>query len=124
LRRAAAVRTLPFMETTDLKRFVQFSPDVIMRSSVFETGNLWSEVLCFDRNQVLGPMRDRDSDGIFTILAGEAVFVVDRKRRRLQQWASVLVPADSEVTVTNASPDPLVLLLVVSPPPVPHSVNG
>jgi mannose-6-phosphate isomerase-like protein (cupin superfamily) len=108
----------------DLKDFVHFSADHVLRGTVFETPRLWSEVICFERNQHIGPVNDPDSDGLFTVLSGEGVFLVDRKRRRVKQWESVLVPAGSEVSVTNASADPLVLLLVAAPPPVPRAVTG
>jgi quercetin dioxygenase-like cupin family protein len=108
----------------NLKQFVHFSPDGVRRETVFETGNLWSEVVCFERNQTLGPVMDPDSDATFTILAGEAVFQVDGKRKRLDQWGTVLVPAGSEVTVSNASVDPLVVLITAAPPPVPKAVSG
>jgi hypothetical protein len=42
---------------------------------------------------------------------------VDRKRKRLKQWGTVLVPAGAELVVTNASYDPAVVLLVTAPPP-------
>lgn len=112
------------MQHRDLKDFVQFSADHVHRSPIFETANLWSEVICVERNQHVGPVRDPNSDGLFTVLAGEAVFLVDRKRRRLHQWETVLVPAGAQVSVTNASVDPLVLLLVAAPPPEAHAVTG
>jgi len=80
--------------------------------------------VCLDRNQTLGPAMDPGSDAIVTVLAGEAVFQVDAKRKRLEQWASVLVPAGSEITVTNASVEPLVLMLIAAPPPVPGAEGG
>ena len=78
---------------------------------------MWCEVLCLDRNQIVGPVVDEDSDAVFTIVAGEALFMVDGKRKRLEQWGAVLVPAGAEVTVTNASAEPLVLWLMAAPPP-------
>ena len=105
-----------------MRDLVQFGNDV-SRRTVFETGRLWSELLCLDRNQMIGPVTDPEADAIFTIAAGEAVFMVDGARRRLGQWASVLVPAASEVTVTNASEDPLVLFLVAAPPPLPRPLT-
>ena len=107
------------MESGNLKRHVHFSPDDVHRETVFETANLWTEVLCFERNQTLGPITDDGSDAVFTIVAGEGVFVVDGRRKRLEQWGTVLVPAGAQVTVTNASADPLVVLLTASPPPSP-----
>lgn len=112
------------MINQNLKTFVHFDPDAVRRETVFESDNLWSEVLCFDRNQNLGPVMDPDSDAMFTVLAGAAVFQVDGKRKRVEQWAAVLVPAGSQVAVLNASVDPLVVLVVAAPPPVPHAVTG
>jgi mannose-6-phosphate isomerase-like protein (cupin superfamily) len=112
---------LPAVESRTLTRFVHFSPDGVRRETVFETENLWTQMLCFERNQTLGPVMDPEADAMFTIVAGEAVFVVDGDRKRLKEWGSVLVPAGAEVTVTNASVEPLVVLLVASPPPAPSA---
>jgi hypothetical protein len=49
---------------------------------------------------------------------------VDRSRKRMKQWGSVVVPAESELVVTNASPEPLVILMVTAPPPVPRDLSG
>jgi quercetin dioxygenase-like cupin family protein len=103
----------------NLQDLVEFSSEGVRRETVFETERLWSQVLCFERNQHVGPMDDPGADAVFTVLAGEAVFLVDRKRKRLKQWETVLVPAGASVSVTNASVDPLVVLLVASPPPSP-----
>jgi mannose-6-phosphate isomerase-like protein (cupin superfamily) len=109
------------VEQENLKRFVHFSADGVRRETVFETDRLWTQVLCFERNQTMGPITDADSDGIFLVVAGEAVFMVDGKRKRLEQWGTVLVPAATEVTVTNASVEPLVLFLMTAPPPASES---
>ena len=122
-RRLAPVRSVA-VENRNLTRFVHFSPEHVNRETVFETDHLWTEVLCLDRNQTVGPITDHESDAVFTILAGEGVFLVDGKRKRMEQWGTVLVPAKSEVSVTNSSTEPLVLLLIASPPPTPHAVSG
>ena len=105
------------VKARDLRDSVRFDPEVVTHQTLFETERLWSEIACLDRNQTLGPISDEDSDAIFTIVAGEAVFVVGRDRQRLKQWRTVLVPAGVEVTVTNASTEPLVLMVVAGPPP-------
>jgi mannose-6-phosphate isomerase-like protein (cupin superfamily) len=112
------------VEQANLKRFVHFSSDGVRRETVFETDRLWTQVLCFERNQSIGPITDADSDGIFLVVAGEAVFMVEGKRKRLEQWGTVLVPAGAEVTVTNASADPLVLFLMTAPPPASEAAIG
>ncbi len=111
------------MRSESLRDFVRFSAERVTRSSVFETPHLWSEVVCFDRNQTIGPVKDEDSDALFTILAGEALFQVNGRRSRLDQWSAVLVPAGAEVTVKNASIDPLVVLVVAAPPPVTRPLS-
>ena len=112
-------RTLPRVNAQDLRDYVFFQDEQVTRRTVFETERLWSEVVCLNLNQALGPITDPDSDAVFTIVSGEAVVQVDRRRRRLKQWRSVLVPAGSEITVTNASPEPLVVMVVAAPPPAP-----
>jgi hypothetical protein len=51
------------------------------------------------------------------------VVQVNRGRKRLEQWEITLVPAGSELTVTNAAEDPAVVLLVASPPPPKRAVS-
>ena len=106
------------MDQRNLKQFVRFSRDGVRRETVFETGHLWTQVLCFERNQSIGPLTDPESDGVFLVIAGEAVFLVNGKRKRLEQWGTVLVSAGAEVTITNASVDPLVVFIMTAPPPV------
>ncbi len=111
------------MKSENLRDFVHFSPEAVHRTAVFQTDRLWSEVVCLDRNQGIGPVKDLDSDALFTILAGQAVFQVNGRRSRLDQWGTVLVPAGAEVTVKNSSIDPLVVFVVAAPPPVPRPIS-
>lgn len=107
------------MESRTLTRFVHFSPDGVRRETVFETEHLWTQILCFEPNQSIGPVMDPEADAMFTVVAGEAVFQVGGDRKRLKQWGAVMVPAGDEISVSNASSDPLVVLLVAAPPPAP-----
>jgi quercetin dioxygenase-like cupin family protein len=109
------------METKDLKELVAFSPDEAAKHLVLETGRIWAQLACLQRNQQLGPIADPNSDAIFTVVAGKVVLQADRKRSRLAQWEVALVPAGSAVTVTNASEDPAVVLIVTAPPPAQTS---
>ena len=112
------------MDAADLRDFVEFSEGDVLRKTVFESERLWSQVVTLDRNQHYGPVSDPAADAMLTILVGEAVFMVDRSRKRMKQWGSVVVPAESELVVTNASPEPLVILMVTAPPPVPRDLSG
>lgn len=112
------------MQTKNLKKLVHFSPDGVEREALHESDHLWSELLCLSVNQAFGPLVDEESDALFLVVAGEAVFQVGAKRKRVDQWSTVLVPAGSEMTATNASGDPLVLLVTAAPPPTPRAVSG
>jgi len=105
------------VEAKNLTDLVRFSAEGPGRETLFETERVWAELVCLDRAQETGPMGDPGSDAIITVVAGEAVVFLDRERRRLPQWGSVVVPAGSEVFVRNASTDPAVILLVAAPPP-------
>lgn len=112
------------MEAKDLRDLVRFAEDGPHHGTVFESDHLWSEVVCLDRAQGLGPISDTDSDAICVLLAGRVAIQVGRSRRKLEQWGSVLVPSGAELTVHNASVEPAVILLVAAPPPTPRSVSG
>lgn len=111
------------MEARDLRDLVRFDEDGPHHETLFEADRLWSEVVCLDRNQGLGPISDRDSDALCIVVTGKVVLQVDRGRQRLEQWGTALVPAGSTLSVTNSTGDPAVLLLVAAPPP-PKRVVG
>ena len=112
------------MDTADLRDLVEFSEGEVLRHTAFESEHLWSQVVCIDRNRRYGPVSDPHADAMLTILAGEAVFLVDKRRKRMKQWGAVMVPAGAELVVTNASPEPLVILMVTAPPPVQRTTTG
>ena len=111
------------MRAKDLRDLVHFSEDGPNHEEVFESEHLWSEVVCLERAQSLGPISDRDSDALCCVIAGEVAIQIDVGRKRLEQWGTVLVPAGARLTVTNASEEPAVLLLVAAPPPTPRPIS-
>ncbi len=112
------------MDAVDLREYIEFEEGEAVRTTVFETKRLWAQTVCLDRNGSYGPVSDPDTDALLTILAGEAVFLVGKKRKRLKQWGAIVVPAAAELVVTNASTEPLVVLMVVAPPPPPPAESG
>ena len=105
------------MKTVDIRDLVRFSDEEPRRSTLLDRERLWSEVVCLQGSQSLGPLRDDRSDGLVVILTGEVATQVGRSRARMKQWQAIAVPAGEELTVRNASEDPAVVLLVVAPPP-------
>lgn len=105
------------METRDIRDLVHFGEDAPRRKKLFESMRVWSEVVCLQGNQRLGPMTDPATDAIVTVLTGEVATQIGKDRKRMKQWESVLVPATSELTLANASEEPSVVLIVAAPPP-------
>jgi quercetin dioxygenase-like cupin family protein len=112
------------MKAKNLRDLVRFSSEEPVRAPVFETTRIWSELVCLERNQRSGPMDDPDADVICTVVAGEVVVQLDKARKRIAQWGTVLVPADTQLVITNASEEPAVLLLVAAPPPSVSAEEG
>jgi len=105
------------VKTLDIRDLVQFSDDEPRRRTLIEGERLWSEIVCLQQAQGLGPIRDDGSDGILVVLAGEIATQVGKGRARMKQWETVEVPAGLELTIRNASEEPAVVLLIVAPPP-------
>lgn len=105
------------MKALDIRDLVHFSDDEPRRRTLAEGERLWSEVVCLQGPQSVGPLRDDRADGLLVVLAGQVAAQVGKGRARMAQWQSLLVPAGEELTVRNASEEPAVLLLVVAPPP-------
>jgi quercetin dioxygenase-like cupin family protein len=107
------------MKPRDIRDLVHFSEDEPRHETLFESEHLWSEVICLQGAQGLGPMSDPTSDAVLTVISGEVSTQVGKSRARMQQWDALLVPAGAELTLKNASGDPAVLLIVAAPPPAP-----
>ncbi len=109
------------MKALDIRDLVHFSEDEPRRGTLVQGERLWSEVVCLQAAQGIGPLRDDGSDGLLVVLAGSVAAQVGKGRARMKQWHTVEVPAGLDLTVRNASEEPAVLLLVVAPPPEPRS---
>ncbi len=105
------------MKTLDIRDLVHFSDDEPRRRTLIEGERLWSEIVCLEGSQGVGPIRDDGADGIVVVLAGEIATQVGKGRARMKQWEAVEVPAGLDLTMRNASDEPAVVLLVVAPPP-------
>jgi quercetin dioxygenase-like cupin family protein len=107
----------PLVEARNLTDLVHFEGSGARRERLAETARLFSEVVCLDVRQELGPVADPAADALGVVLAGEVAVQVGRGRKRLAQWGTFVVPAGDELFLRNASPEPAVLLIVTAPPP-------
>ena len=105
------------MKTRNVTDLIYFDDEAARTEVLHETEQLFSQVICLQEAQGIGPMRDATSEGLVVVLSGEVAAQIGRNRARMKQWASATVPAGDELTLRNASPDPSVVLLVLAPPP-------
>jgi quercetin dioxygenase-like cupin family protein len=107
------------MKPRDIRDLVWFSDDAARHETLFETERIFSQVVCLQGAQGLGPLSDPEADAVLTVLAGQVAMQVGKARSRMGQWESVAIEHGQELTVRNASDDPAVVLLVLAPPPSP-----
>jgi quercetin dioxygenase-like cupin family protein len=105
------------MKTRDIRDLVHFADDAARTEVLYETERLWSQVVCLQASQGLGPVSDPRADGLLTVLNGEVAAQVGNGRARMGRWESIVIPAGESLTLRNASDDPSVVLLVLAPPP-------
>jgi glyoxylate utilization-related uncharacterized protein len=105
------------METRNVTDLIHFTEDAPRTEVLHETDRLWSQVICLQGAQGVGPLTDEHAEGFFVVLAGEVSVQIGGARARLKQWGSATVAAGDPLTLRNASPEPAVVLLVLSPPP-------
>ena len=105
------------MKTRILTDLIHFDDEAPRTEVLEESEHLWSQVICLQGAQGLGPMSDGRADGLVVVLAGQVAVQVGKGRARMDQWETVVAPAGQSLTVRNASPDPAVVLLVLAPPP-------
>lgn len=106
------------MKTRNVTDLIHFTEDAARTEILHETDRLWSQVICLQGAQGVGPLTDERAEGIVMILAGEVAAQIGKGRARMKQWESVTVAPGEPLTLRNASADPAVVLLVLSPPPV------
>lgn len=107
------------MKTKDIRDLVWFNDDEARTETLFETDHLWSQVICLQNNQGIGPLSDPTSDAQVTVLAGAVAAQAGQGRARMGQWETIVVPAGTELTLRNASEEPTVVMLTLAPPPGP-----
>jgi glyoxylate utilization-related uncharacterized protein len=105
------------MKPRDMRDLVRFDDEAARTEVLFETERVWSQLVCLQGAQGLGPIADAGADAIVSVLAGEVAVQVGKGRARMRQWHAVVVPAGTELTIRNASDEPAVVQMTTAPPP-------
>ncbi|HEY7761936.1 MAG TPA: cupin domain-containing protein [Actinomycetota bacterium] len=105
------------MKPRDMRDLVWFDDEAARTEVLFESERIWSQLVCLQGAQGIGPVADEGADAIVSVLAGEVAVQVGKGRTRMQQWHAVLVPAGTQLTIRNASEEPAVVQVTTAPPP-------
>jgi quercetin dioxygenase-like cupin family protein len=100
----------------DLRDYVSFDLDGASGRRVFATDVVAVDLVCLEPHQLVQARTFPTADAIYTVVGGRAWVVTDEAEVTLEALQSVMVPAGVPHGLRNDSPDPLILLAVVSPP--------
>ncbi|HVM20806.1 MAG TPA: cupin domain-containing protein [Egibacteraceae bacterium] len=109
----------------DLRDYVDFDLAAAVGRRVVTTDVVAVDVVCLEPGQVVEARTLPGADAIYTVLGGRVWVVADDAEVTLEPLQAVVVPAGVPHGLRNASADPLILQVVVSPPDeMPGSVLG
>ena len=112
-----ADRTLVAMRTRDLTDLVHFTDDGARTELLAETERLWSQVVCLQGNQGVGPMTDAGGRRPRRRALRRGRGAGGQGPRADAQWHTRSCPPARSSSLRNASDEPAVVLLVLAPPP-------
>jgi mannose-6-phosphate isomerase-like protein (cupin superfamily) len=97
---------------------VRFSPEKMVKSSVFGTSRLFVDVYGLEPGQAQKVHAHDGSDKVYVVREGRAIATVGGEERELGPDEAVLAPAGVAHGIRNASSARVVLLVVMAPPPL------
>jgi mannose-6-phosphate isomerase-like protein (cupin superfamily) len=104
------------MQRSHLRDVQKFSPDKMVKASMFATPRLWCDVYCLEPGQAQKVHSHTSSDKIYVVLAGRAIVTVGAEEAELGPDEAALSPAGEPHGVRNAGAERLSVLVMTSPP--------
>jgi mannose-6-phosphate isomerase-like protein (cupin superfamily) len=100
---------------TDLRDWVDFSPDEARCVRVLATPSVAVDIWCIEPQQATEVLMDQDVDRIYTVIGGRSWFVTDQGEVGLDPMGAVLIPRGVAHGIQNRGVDPLIVHAAVSP---------
>ena len=95
----------------------KFADEKMQKVGLFETDRFFFDLYCLKPGQAQKVHAHAGSDKIYYVLAGRATVRVGEEQEELVAGQAVLAPAGADHGVTNASKEPLTLLVFMAPKP-------
>ena len=95
----------------------RWRPDELAKIALAKTSRVQLDLYCVGAGQSQKPHTHADQDKIYYVLEGRGRFFVGGREESASAGEAVLAPAGVEHGLVNDGGDPLLVLVVVSPPP-------
>jgi quercetin dioxygenase-like cupin family protein len=100
-----------------VKQHAKFSPDKMAKVALSTTDRAQLDLYCVAPGQSQKPHRHADQDKVYYVLEGSGRFVLGADTERLAAGDALVAPAGTEHGLDNDGGEPLLVLVVVTPPP-------
>ena len=105
------------METRHLDSLVRFSDEKMLKVPLFDSSKYFCDLYCLKPGQDQRVHSHVESDKIYFVLRGQALFHIAGEERELGSGEAVLARPGEAHGVRNASSEDLVLLVFMTPRP-------
>lgn len=105
------------MQIVTVASRVRFSDETMQKVGLVETDRFFFDLYCLKPGQSQKVHRHGGSDKIYYVLGGRASIRVGEEQGELKPGQAVLAPAGVDHGVTNATAEPLTLLVFMAPKP-------
>ena len=106
-----------------VKEHAKFSLDKMAKIALATTDRCQLDLYCVAAGQSQKAHTHDDQDKIYYVLEGKGRFELGGKQERLVAGDALVAPAGVDHGLANDGTEPLLVLVVVTPPP-PHGKNG
>src|SRR5262245_7679151 len=103
-----------------LRDHIAFQADKMAKVALAATPRALVDLCCLQPGQSQKPHAPGDQDKIYLVLEGRGRVHLDGQEDTVEPGEAVVAKAGAAHGVANDGPDPLVLLVIVTPPP-PHA---
>jgi quercetin dioxygenase-like cupin family protein len=101
----------------------KFSPDKMAKIALATTARAQLDLYCVAPGQSQRPHRHDDQDKVYYVLEGGGRFALGGQEERLAAGDALVAPSGVEHGLVNDGTEPLLVLVLVTPPP-PHGAKG
>ena len=105
------------METHNVGDLVRFADEKMQKISIFESDKYFFDIYCLKSGQDQRIHSHAESDKIYFVLRGRAIFHIAGEERELSTGQTVIARPNQAHGVRNASSEDVVLLVFMTPRP-------